>query len=198
MREKEEEKKKEEEKEMMNANGTAANDGADAENARGVGRPRVWETAIKPKIAEIGLMVAHGLRRKEIATQLGISIGTFRNYERLEPELRGILCAGRVAGVEACTDSLFKLARGAKVKTTKKKTYDDGRTVVEEIEEELAPNLAAIEKLMARLDSVDSDSPEAQEADAMHEQERERIAAMSEAEWRRYSQLRDRLDFFEV
>lgn len=158
------------------------------------GRPCVYETKIAPRLAEIGEMFTQGFSRKAVADVLGVSVETFRKYERTVPELQDKITLSKAHSTAILVNALFELAKGATVETTKTKTYDDGRTVVEKIVETLPPNLAAIERLLNRIESLDANSPAAIEDEERRERERERVAGLSEADYRAFRTAQDRRD----
>jgi len=157
------------------------------------GRPQVYETKIEPRLNEIGEMFSRGLTRSAVADVLGVSVETFRKYERTQEALAAKIALSKSHGAAMMVNALFELATGkATAKTVKTKTYDDGRTVVEEIVETLPPNLAAIEKLLARLDSFDADSPQAVDNEARRKREEARVAAMNEADYSAFNEQQSR------
>lgn len=118
----------------------------------GNGRPQKYHDCVEPYLAEIKKM-ALTMTEAQIAKTLGVSYSSFRKYKSEHEELREALKKGRRQLVMDLYSALIKRAKGFKY-TEKKKIYEGGELVREEISEKYAqPDVAALNLALKNFDS---------------------------------------------
>lgn len=119
-----------------------------------MGRKSLYELRILPRLAEISEMIVDHTEA-EIASALGVSVGSFENYKKEHEELRDALAKGKQVLVQQLHDSLRKKALGftyTEKKTMIRAVGDKKIRVVEEYEKYSPPDVGAIHLLLKNLD----------------------------------------------
>lgn len=147
----------------------------------GNGRPQKYHDNVEPYLAEVKKM-ALTMTEEQIAKTLGVSYSSFRKYKAQHPELQEALKKGRKQLVMDLYSALIKRAKGFKY-TERKKIYESGELVREEITEKYAqPDVAALNLALKNFDPENwANDPQALE---LRRKELEiRQQAMKENDW---------------
>ena len=153
-------------------------------------RPSLYETKIKPYLAEIQELMAKGVPKAEIAAQFGISESTLYKYQREIEDFKKAATAGRERAVKQLENAAFQSAIGHMVTVTKGmkcvvKDYDESgkvikvREVIEPYEETqyIPPNAAVLCFLLKNWSNYSNDP----QASAMRKMELELKTAVAKA-----------------